>query len=94
MEPVFLYPLVDQLTVFGLVSALKMLNNILLSYGKIDLINIEENNVNMMGPYNPPPEDPHEMLDNLHIIIQGIQTQSYKLEGLAQSNELLTIPNT
>ena len=41
------------MTVFGLVSALKMLNNILLSYGKIDLINIEENNVNMMGPYNP-----------------------------------------
>ena len=41
MEPVFLSPLVDQLTGFGQVSALTMLQHLFYSYGAIDEINLE-----------------------------------------------------
>ena len=53
VEPVFLSPLVDQITGFGQVSALTMLQYLLSSYGDIDKIDLEENAVKMMGPYNP-----------------------------------------
>ena len=53
VDPVFLSPLVEQLTGFIQVSALTMLQNLCSSYGVIDEINLEENAVNMMGPYNP-----------------------------------------
>ena len=53
VDPVFLSPLVEQLTRFRQVSALTMLQNLFSSYGVIDEINLEENGVNMMGPYNP-----------------------------------------
>ena len=52
-EPVFLYPLVDQLTGFGQVSALTMMQNLFSSYGTIDKTDLEENAVKMMGPYDP-----------------------------------------
>ena len=42
----------------------------------------------------PPPEEYHEAIENVNPIIQGIQAQSYKLEGLAQSNALLTSSNS
>ena len=51
--PVFLYPMVDQLTGFGQVSALIMLKHLFSSYGAIGKINLEENAVKMMGPYDP-----------------------------------------
>ena len=50
--PVFLSPLVDQLTGFGQVSALTMLQHLFSSYGVIDEINLKENTVNMMGPHD------------------------------------------
>ena len=53
VEPVLLSPLVDQLTGFGQVSALHMLQHLLLSYGTIDEIDLEKNSVKIMGPYNP-----------------------------------------
>ena len=53
VEPVLLFPLVDQLTGFGQVSALTMIQHLFSSYGEIDEINLEENAVKMMGPYNP-----------------------------------------
>ena len=53
VEPLFLSPLVDQITGFGQVSALTMLQYIFSSYGAIDKIDLEENAVNMMGPYDP-----------------------------------------
>ena len=53
MEPVFLSPSVDQLTVFGPVSALVMIQHLFASYRVIDEIDLEENVVNMMGPYDP-----------------------------------------
>ena len=46
------------------------------------------------GVPTTPPEEHHEAIDNLHTIVQGIQTKNYKLEGLAQSNEVLTSSNT
>ena len=49
VEPVFLLPLVDQLTGFGQVSELTMLQNHFKSYGVIDKIYQEENAVKMMG---------------------------------------------
>ena len=52
VEPVFLYPLVDQLTGFGQVSALTMIQNLFLSYGTIGK-KTEENSVKIMRPYNP-----------------------------------------
>ena len=53
MEPVFLPPLVYQLTGFGQLSALTILQNLFSSCGEIDEIDLEENAVNMMGPYDP-----------------------------------------
>ena len=53
MEPVFLSPLVDQLTGFGPVSALTMLQHLFSGYRTIDEIDLEKNYVKMMGPYDP-----------------------------------------
>ena len=53
VEPVLLSPLVDQLTGFVQVSALTMLQHMFSSYRVIDEIDLEENAVKMMGPYNP-----------------------------------------
>ena len=53
VEPVFLSPLVDQITGFGQVSALTMLHNLFFSYGMINEIYLEENSVKIMGPYDP-----------------------------------------
>ena len=53
VEPVFLYPLVDQLTVFGQVYVLTMLHNLFSVYEAIDKIDLEKNDVKMMGQYEP-----------------------------------------
>ena len=53
VEPVFLSPLVDQLTGFGQVSALTILQHLFFRYGAINEIDLDENAVNTMGPYNP-----------------------------------------
>ena len=53
VEPVFLYPLVDQLTGLGQVSALTMLHHLFSRYRAINKINLKENSVKMMGPYDP-----------------------------------------
>ena len=53
MDLVFLSPLVDQLTGFIRVSALAMLQHMFYRYGVIDEMDLEENTVNMMGPYDP-----------------------------------------
>ena len=53
MESLLLSLLVDKLTSLGQVSALTMLQHIFDSYGAIDEIDLEENAVNMMGPYDP-----------------------------------------
>ena len=53
VEPVFLYPLVYQLTIFGQVSALTMLQNLFSRYRTIYEIDLEENSFKIMGPYNP-----------------------------------------
>ena len=43
----------DQFTLFGQVTALHILQYMLNSYGDIDEVDIEENTVKMMGPYDP-----------------------------------------
>ena len=43
----------DQFTLFGQVTALHILQYMLNSYGEIDEVDIEENTVKMMGPYDP-----------------------------------------
>ena len=53
VEPVFLYPLVNNLIGFGQVSALTMLQHLFSRYGVIDEIDFEENSVKMIGAYNP-----------------------------------------
>ena len=53
VEPVFLYPLVDQITGFGQLSELTMIQHLFTSYGSIEKINLEENAVKMMGTYDP-----------------------------------------
>ena len=53
IEPVFLSPLVDQLTGFVHVSTLTMLQHIFASYMAINKIDLEENAVKIMGPYDP-----------------------------------------
>ena len=53
VQPVFLSALVDQLAGFGQVNALQMLQRFFNYYGEIDEIDIKENAVKMMRPYNP-----------------------------------------
>ena len=53
VEPIFVSPLVDQLTRFGQVSALTMLQHLFSSYRAINEIDFEENVVKTMGPYDP-----------------------------------------
>ena len=53
VEPVLLSPLVEQLTGFGQVTSLTMLQHIFSSYRMIDNIGLKENAVKMIGPYDP-----------------------------------------
>ena len=53
VELVFVSTLVHQLTSSGQLYTLTMLQHPLSSYREIDEIDLEENTVNMMGPYNP-----------------------------------------
>ena len=53
VETVFMYPLVEQITGFGKVSALTMLQPLFSSYGLIDKTDLEDNAVKMIGPYDP-----------------------------------------
>ena len=53
VQPVFLSPLVYQLTLFGQVSTISMLHHIFTSYGSIDEIDLEENAVKMIEFYDP-----------------------------------------
>ena len=194
VEPVFLSPLVEQLTVFLQFSTLTMLRHIFLRYGTIEEIDLEENTIKIMGPYDsaetlaqlidqlekgreftiaggetidnammvskgitlltqmvmfnedtrewrcqttdqktwahfkiffhlahlkqmkavttarkggctaavqniycvmpPPTEEHHESIDHINSIVQGMQTQSYELEVLAQANAVLISSNT
>ena len=49
---------------------------------------------NIYGVPPPPPEEHHEAIDHIAKIVQGMQMQIHKLEGLAQANALLTSSNT
>ena len=42
----------------------------------------------------PPPGENHKAINNFNTIIQGMQDQSYKLEGLTQANTVLTSSNS
>ena len=53
VQPVSLSPLVYQLTGFGQVYALWILRHLFISYGSIDEIDLKENAVKIMGPYDP-----------------------------------------
>ena len=41
----------------------------------------------------PPLEEHHKEIESLNKIIQGMQTQSYELKGLAQANTVITSYN-
>ena len=49
---------------------------------------------NIYGTPPPSPEDHHEMIEDIQKIVQGMQTQGYKLEGLAQANAVHTSSNS
>ena len=53
MKKFFLSPIIDQLTGFGQVTALEMLQHLFRFNGLIDKIDLKKNSVKMMGPYNP-----------------------------------------
>ena len=53
VQPVFLSLLMEQLTGFGQVTALQILQRLFTSYREIDEIDFEENAVKMMGTYYP-----------------------------------------
>ena len=65
VEPVFLYSLVYQLTGFGQVSALTMLHHLFSNNGAINKINLKENTVKMMGPY--------DLAEPLSLIIEQLE---------------------
>ena len=49
---------------------------------------------NVYGAPPPPLEEHHEAIEDIQKILQGMQTQIYDLEGLAQANAVLTISNS
>ena len=53
VELVFMSPLVEHLTGFRQVSSLTMLQHLFSSYGTIDKMELLQNDVKMMGPYDP-----------------------------------------
>ena len=53
VQPVFLSPLVDQLTGFGKLTTLQIIQYLFASYRNIDKINLDENARETMGPYDP-----------------------------------------
>ena len=53
VEPVFLSPLVGQLTGFIQVYAITMIQELFSSYRAIDKMDLEENAVKIIGPYDP-----------------------------------------
>ena len=53
VQPVLLYPLVEQLIVFGQLYMLTVLQHIFTSYGAIDKIDLDEMAVKMIEPYDP-----------------------------------------
>ena len=64
VQLVFLSPLVDQLTGFVQVTMLKITQHLFKSYGEIDEIDLKENTVKMMGPYDPADPLAH-LIENL-----------------------------
>ena len=52
VQPVLLSPMVDQLTQFVQVNYLKIIQQLFNTYGAIEEIDLEENAVKMMGPYD------------------------------------------
>ena len=49
---------------------------------------------NVNGAPPPPPEEHHEAIEDIEKIVWGMQTQSYKLEVLAQADSVLTSSNS
>ena len=49
---------------------------------------------NIYGVPPPPPEDNQKAIENLNTIVQGMQIQTYELEGLEQANILITRSNS
>ena len=49
---------------------------------------------NVYGAPPPPTEEHHKAIEYIQTIVQGMQVQSYKLEGLAQSNAVLASSNS
>ena len=49
---------------------------------------------NIYGIPPPQPEEHHKAIESLNTIVQGTQTQSYKLEELAQENSVITSSNS
>ena len=64
VKPVLLSPLVDYLTGFGQVSALTMLQHLFSSYRATDTIDLEENAVKTISPYNSS-EPPARLIEQL-----------------------------
>ena len=48
---------------------------------------------NIHGAPPPSPEEHHDVIKDIHTIVQVMQTQCYDLEGLAQANAVLTRSN-
>ena len=52
VEQIFFLPIKDQVTCFGQLTALEMMDHIFRAYRLIDEINVKENALKMMRPYN------------------------------------------
>ena len=85
VEPVLLSPLVYQLTGFVHVSALTMTQHLFSSYGAINEIDLKENAVKMMGPYDP--AEPYARL--IELLEKGIE--SARAGGLTISNAMIML---
>ena len=64
VEPVFMYTIKDILKGFKKVTCMVMMAHLFRAYGKIDDINLKEDAVKMMGPYNPA-EPPARLIEKM-----------------------------
>ena len=89
-EPVPLSPMVDQLAGFGQVTALTMLQHLFSSYGAIDNIDLEENAVKMIGPYDPT-EPLDRMIEQLEKGREFAQVVGQKISDAMMTNKGITL---
>ena len=83
-------PRVDHLTGFGQVSVLQMIKHLFTSYREIYKINLKENTVKMMGPYDPA-ETLARLINQLEIRIEFLLAGEKTIYDAIKVSKVVTL---